>query len=286
MSLVMPAAGMNVYAESEVSSVAAEEIKKDSASADAGTDTSGSEEETEATPAATTITGYDASYNKRYNQELQIEADITHVGSRDVQLQRYNSEEDTWTTILTAHKDVSDAPAAVAEQAERSGADETAGTKQDESSSADEAAGTEQDESSDADETAGTKQDESSTAEETADTEQTKISSTDASADTEQAESPATDIDEDADDTDAVLSTGPATMTEENGVAHVTFIVPKEERQKTTSIWRIYVPAAKKVPAVSSDRITVITRNLEDLSISARTACIYRIDGDGQGTMI
>ena len=94
------------------------------------------------------------------------------------------------------------------------------------------------------------------------------------------------ELDEDADDTDAVLSTEPETMTEENGVAHVTFIVPKEERQKTTSIWRIYVPAAKKVPAVSSDRITVITRNLEDLSISARTACIYRIDSKSNGTTI
>ena len=332
MSLIMPMSGTIVYADNEGKSVASEENRetadgeknKETVAEEKNKETADGEKSKTAAPeskktakavsAVTSITGYKTSYNKRYSQALKIEADITHVGSRDVQLQRYNSEEDTWTTILTAHKDVSDAPAAVAEQAERSGADETAGTKQDESSSADEAADTKQDESSSADEAAGTKQDESSTAEDTAATEQTKSSSTDASADTEQAESsstdasadteqaessstdvsadteqaesPATDIDEDADDTDAVLSTEPATMTEENGIAHVTFIVPKEERQKTTSIWRIYVPAAKKVPAVSSDRITVITRNLEDLSISARTACIYRIDGDGQGTMI
>lgn len=195
MSLVMPMAGINVYAENEGKSVAAEESIKDSYSDKNKTDASGSEKKKAAAPAATSITGYRTSYNKRYNKDLQIEADITPADGRDVQLQRYNSEEDSWATILTA----SAAPAS---------------------------------------------------------------------------------------DTGAASIIEPATLTEEDGVAHVTFNVPREERKKTTSVWRIYIAAAKKAPAACSDNITVITRNLEVLRMSARAACIYRIDGDGQGTMI
>ena len=210
MSLVLPMAGMNVYAESEDTSIIAEESTNDAdiyAEEDI-TEDSETEEETEAAPAATAITGYKTTYNKRYNQDLLIEADITPADVREVQLQRYNSEEDSWATILTA--------------------------------SAAQADVTEQDES----------------------------------------------LSEDAADTGIAANTQPASLTEEDGTAHVTFNIPKEERQRTTSVWRIYVDAAKKYSAACSDNITVITRNLEVLSMSARAACIYRIDGDGEGTMI
>ncbi len=218
MALVMPVAGVNVYAENEGNFAAEEEIINDTDAGEIITDDSESEEAAEAAPVETTITGYRASYNKRYNQPLQIDADITPADGRDVQLQRYNSEEDIWTTVLTA----SPAPAAAAEQDE--------------------------------------------------------ISEDDAAAAAEPVES--------SEEADVASSSGPATLTEENGVAHVTFMIPEEERQRTASTWRIYIDAAEEVPAASSDMITVTTRNLEKLSLSARTACVYRIDGDGKGTMI
>ena len=125
MSLVMPMAGINVYAGNEDKSVAAEEIQKDADAKEStkeadtektGTDTSRSEKKAKTAKIQTTITGYQTSYNKRYNQDLLIEADITPADGRDVQLQRYNSEEDSWTTILTA----SPAPDPVTEPEENS----------------------------------------------------------------------------------------------------------------------------------------------------------------------
>ena len=234
MSLIMPMSVVNAFADNEDKSVASEESNEK--------DSEESKAKTKATPAATSITGYKTSYNKRYNQFFKIEADITPARGRDVQLQRYNSEEDCWTTILTATADSGDVSDADKEKAESSNADENSVAEQNEKPDADSAAITEQ------------------TAEPSV-TENTAESGT-------------------------VPTAGPATLIEENGVAHVTFVIPKEERQKTTSTWRIHVPAAKKASAASSDKITVITRNLEDISLSARTACIYRIDGDGQGTMI
>ncbi len=227
MSAAVPMAGMDVYADTDSKAPAAEESKKDAAKESA--------KKKAETPAATSITGYKASYNKRYSQALKIEADITPAGDREVQLQRYSNETSAWTTILTAKVAPKTETTATADQATTETAAATAST-----------------------ETA------SATA---ADANTTVAANTDAAA------------------TTAVVS-GPAVLTEDNGVAHVTFSVPKEERQKTTSYWRIYVPATKKAAAATSERITVTTRNLEDLSISARNACIYRIDGDGVGTMI
>ena len=249
MSLVMPMAGINVYAGNEDKSVAAEEIQKDADTKEStkeadtektGTDTSGSEKKAKTAKIQTTITGYQTSYNKRYNQDLLIEADITPADGRDVQLQRYNSEEDNWTTILTA----SPAPDPVTEPEENS--EETAA----------QAEVTEQ--------AAGSGEAET------------------AAADTASAAGAA----ENVADTGVALSNDPATLTEEDGVAHVTFNIPQEERQKTTSTWRIHINGTKKGSAASSEKITVTTRNLEKISLSARAACVYRIDGDGQGTMI
>ena len=209
MSLVMPMAGINVYAGNEDKSVAAEEIQKDADAKEStkesdtektGTDTSGSEKKAKTAKIQTTITGYQTSYNKRYNQDLLIEADITPADGRDVQLQRYNSEEDNWTTILTA----SPAPDPVTEPEENS--EETAA----------QAEVTEQ--------AAGSGEAET------------------AAADTASAAGAA----ENVADTGVALSNDPATLTEEDGVAHVTFNIPQEERQKTTSTWRIHINGTKK----------------------------------------
>ena len=68
--------------------------------------------------------------------------------------------------------------------------------------------------------------------------------------------------------------------------ARVTLSIPKKQRKKTTSIWRIYVPATKKYAAVTSGDITVTTRNIKNYKLTARAACVYRIDEDGKGTLI
>lgn len=68
--------------------------------------------------------------------------------------------------------------------------------------------------------------------------------------------------------------------------ASVTFEVPKSERMKTTGIWRIRVHKTDTAEAGTSKNITIISRNIKGASLSAKAACIYRIDGDGKGTLI
>ncbi len=68
--------------------------------------------------------------------------------------------------------------------------------------------------------------------------------------------------------------------------AKVSFTIPKKQRKKTTSVWRLYVPSTKKAEEAVSDNITVTTRNLKSYKLSAKAACIYRIDGNGTGTLI
>jgi len=72
----------------------------------------------------------------------------------------------------------------------------------------------------------------------------------------------------------------------EEASAHVSFSVPEEERSKTRSLWRIYLPATDDAEEACSGNISVTSENLKDLDLSARTACIYRIDKDGEGTLI
>ena len=132
--------------------------------------------------AATVISNCPVSYNKGLSEELEITADIEPAGGREVQLQRYNSADDTWSTVMTAYAN--------------------------------------------------------------------------------------------SQDTEAV---------KENNVR---FAVPEGERSKTNSLWRIYVPATDDAAEAYSENIKVTTQNLEDLKLSARTACIYRIDGKGEGSLI
>ena len=159
----------------------------------------------ETKPAITVISNCKTAYNTRLCKPLIITADITPADGREVQLQRYSSVDNTWTTICTSTAGQSNEAAdSTAEQ----GKEEAAGT---------------------------------------------------------------------------------AAQSEENAVsaaANVNISVPAEERNKTSSLWRIYVPATDNATEAYSENISVTTRNIEKLNLTARAACIYRIDGDGQGTMI
>ena len=68
--------------------------------------------------------------------------------------------------------------------------------------------------------------------------------------------------------------------------ATVNFSIPKEQRKKTTSLLRIYAPKTSFAPSAKSTKITLITRNIKGYKTTAKAACIYRIDGDGKGTLI
>lgn len=174
ISLVIPAGGITAYASTESTANEAE-VTEESAAA---TETEVTEES--AATVETVISGYKTDYNKRYNEILEIEADITPAGGREVQLQRYSSSDGIWTTIQTITE--------------------------------------------------------------------------------------AEDADED--------------------VVHVCFDVPAEERSRTSSQWRLFVPATENAAEAYSEVISVTTRNIEKYSLSARNACVYRIDEDGSGTMI
>lgn len=174
ISLVIPAGGITAYASTESTANEAE-VTEESVAA---TETEVTEES--AATVETVISGYKTDYNKRYNEILEIEADIIPAGGREVQLQRYSSSDGIWTTIQTITE--------------------------------------------------------------------------------------AEDADED--------------------VVHVCFDVPAEERSRTSSQWRLFVPATENAAEAYSEVISVTTRNIEKYSLSARNACVYRIDEDGSGTMI
>ena len=84
-------------------------------------------------------------------------------------------------------------------------------------------------------------------------------------------------------DADDAKETGSET---EKAAVNVRFAVPEKERAKTNSLWRIYVPATDDAAEAYSENIKVTTQNLENLKLSARTACIYRIDDKGEGSLI
>lgn len=66
----------------------------------------------------------------------------------------------------------------------------------------------------------------------------------------------------------------------------VSFSIPKKQRKKTTSVWRIYAPATGSAESATSSKITLTTRNIKNAKMTADAACIYRIDPDGGGTLI
>ena len=68
--------------------------------------------------------------------------------------------------------------------------------------------------------------------------------------------------------------------------ASVSFSIPEKNRQRTSSVWRIYAPATETAQAGVSANITVTSRNITSLKLSAKAACIYRIDGEGEGTLV
>lgn len=239
IALVIPAGGFTAYAASEttVNEVEAEVTEASEASAEAET------VEEPAAPVETDISGYKTSYNKRYNEVLEIEADITPASGREVQLQRYSSEDGTWATILTINEESAVEPAAEDDVDVTSGEEGTADTVTEEGAA-----------------NAAT---EEGAAEAVAET---------GTAETATEEAPAETVAK-----NAVV---------DGDTLHVRFDVPAEERARTSSKWRLYVPATEKATEAYSKTISVTTRNIEKYSLSARNACVYRIDEDGSGTMI
>ena len=87
-------------------------------------------------------------------------------------------------------------------------------------------------------------------------------------------------------ETEAEQDADTAAQSADNNTAHMTISVPGEERMKTSSLWRIYVPATDTETEAVSENITILTRNLDDINLSARAACVYRINPDGSGNML
>ena len=166
LSLLVPASCINTYAVTDAATAAEAETGH---------------------PAATSITNCKAFYNQFLDRDLIIEADISPAGGREVQLQRYNSKDSSWETIITVNAD-----------------------------------------------------------EDTRSEEAAEVSRT---------AEPVTDADGEA------------------GAA-----------AETT--WRFFVPATETASEAVSGKISVTTRNLEKLDLSARAACIYRIDSKSNGTTI
>lgn len=223
VALVIPAGGFTAYAASETATSEAEATEKVTEASEASAEAEAAEEP--AAPVETDISGYKTSYNKRYNEVLEIEADITPAGGREVQLQRYSSEDGTWATILTINEE--DPAETVAEE----------GTSE------------------------------------------------------EVTEEGAADAVVEEGTVETATEEAPAETVAKNAVVdgdtlHVRFDVPAEERARTSSKWRLYVPATEKATEAYSKTISVTTRNIEKYSLSARNACVYRIDEDGSGTMI
>ena len=68
------------------------------------------------------------------------------------------------------------------------------------------------------------------------------------------------------------------TTIEDEADNDISFFIPKKYRKKTTSIWRIYIPATSTAKRAKSSRITITTSTIKNLEITAGSACIYRID--------
>lgn len=84
----------------------------------------------------------------------------------------------------------------------------------------------------------------------------------------------------------STISTMTAVSTSDDGHASVKFDVPSEKRKKTTSKWRVYVSKSDHAASAKSKTIKIISRNVSKVSLSAKAACIYRVDGKGKGTLI
>ncbi len=75
-------------------------------------------------------------------------------------------------------------------------------------------------------------------------------------------------------------------VTDDAASAKVAFSIAARYRDRTTSRWRLYVNSSDTAGSALSREITITTLNLEKVSLSARTACIYCFDYDGKGTFL
>jgi len=62
--------------------------------------------------------------------------------------------------------------------------------------------------------------------------------------------------------------------------AKVSYSVPEEYRKKTDSRWRIYVAASPEAKSAKSKTIRLVTRNITEYSLSAKSVCIYDVQDD------
>lgn len=266
ISLVIPAGGITSYASTEGAVNEAEVTEETAAPAEAedaeenAAPTEAEVAEESAEPVETAISGYETVYNKRLNQVLEIEADITPAGGREVQLQRYSSTDGTWTTIETISED--DAAEAVTENGAAEAVTEDGAAEAVSENGAAEAV---------AEDGAAEAVPEDGAVEAVSEDGAAEVVTEDGSVEAA---------------TENGVAETVANVSVDGDVVHVCFDVPAEERNRTSSQWRLYVPASEKATEAYSEIISVTTRNLEKYGLSARNACVYRIDGDGSGTMI
>ena len=241
---------------------------QDTAKQESGKTAAAPANEKNSAPAATSISNYQTAYDKNYSKTLIIEADITPAADREVQLQRYSTEDNTWTTIKTLSGNGRAVTYSESSGDQGSDVNEYADSKTGKVTGSASKSGRKTVGAADADTNAA--------ADGAADT--------DTTADADGAAN--TDTTADADGTEAETVTDTMTVSRDKSVVHVGIVVPQEECAKTTSVWRLYVPATETAAAAHSSNIVVTTRNLEDLALSARSACVYRVDGDGKGVLI
>ena len=74
--------------------------------------------------------------------------------------------------------------------------------------------------------------------------------------------------------------------TAETDNGKISFTIPDSQRSKASTVWRIYAPATDTAEAALSKDITLTTRNIRELRLTARASCIYRIDNESDGTLI
>ena len=63
-------------------------------------------------------------------------------------------------------------------------------------------------------------------------------------------------------------------------------IISGADRDKMTTEWRVYVPERGRASEAASNILTLTSINMEEIDLAAHSACIYRVEGDGKGTVV
>lgn len=62
--------------------------------------------------------------------------------------------------------------------------------------------------------------------------------------------------------------------------------IDKKYRDRMTSVWRVHVPEADRATEAVSNSMVLTCKNIEEPDLAAKSAVIYRVDGDGKGTFL